>query len=551
MTEQIEKIKQTLKDSAPMRWFVMLLVSGLMFGTYWFQDFYSGLKTLMESQMGITSTQFATMISLTTIANICGMIIVGGIILDKWGIRLTGIVFGGVATLGAALNALGAAGVFGADLNTKLTYMTIGRIIFGVGLEVTCVVVLRTLVKWFKGYELALAMSINLGFGRLGSTLGTALSPDIAGNNVPTAVTFAATLIGVGLIMFVIYIIFDVKIDKQLKAEAGADEEEKFKISDLLKLVTDRSFIAIALLCVAFYSAVFPFMQYAPDLLVNKFGFSYNLPASAPQLTLFGSAAMGNALIYIGLFLFGISFTLLPTNIKNKSGKIFSVLVTFILFVIFIYAIKDILAVWLKNGPKVASIIPLGTILFTPIFGTLVDRKGKAASLMILGSLLLIFSHLTLSIFQSVTLGYIGLLTLGVAFSLIPAAMWPSVAKIVPKTRLGTAYATMFTIQNVGLGAFFFGIGKVLDMANPAIVSKLQEIRSGLEAQGLTNQVITQKMQEMKELGQLPPYNYTIPIFMLVILGVISIFLAFMLKKADKKQGYGLELPSNEDAKSD
>jgi MFS family permease len=260
---------------------------------------------------------------------------------------------------------------------------------------------------------------------------------------------------------------------------------------------------------------------------------------------------MGNALIYVGLFIFGLSFTLLPTNIKNRSGKILSVLITFVLFVCFIYAIKDILAVWLKNGPKVASVIPLGTILFTPIFGTLVDRRGKAASLMILGSLLLIFSHLTLSVFQSVTLGYFGLLTLGIAFSLIPAAMWPSVAKIVPKTRLGTAYATMFTIQNWGLGAFFFGIGRVLDMVNPAVVDKLQEIRSGLEAQGLTNEAITLKMQEMKELGELPPYNYTIPILMLVILGVISIFLAFVLKKADKKQGYGLELPSNEEVKSD
>ncbi len=550
MTEQIEKIKQTLKDSAPMRWLVMLLVSGLMFGTYWFQDFFSGLKTLMESQMGITSTQFGTLIGLTTIANVFGMIIVGGIILDKWGIRLTGVVFGGVATLGATITALGAGGVLSADPSTRLTVMIIGRILFGVGLEVTCVVVLRTLVKWFKGYELALAMSINLGFGRLGSTLGTALSPDIAGNNVPTAVTFAATLIGIGLIMFVIYIIFDVKIDRQLEAEGGGEDEEKFKVSDLFKLVTDRSFIAITLLCVAFYSAVFPFMQYAPDLLVNKFGFSYNLPENAPQLTLFGSAAMGNALVYVGLFIFGLAFTLVPTNIKNKSGKILSILITFILFVCFIYALKDILSVWLKNGPKVASLIPLGTILFTPIFGTLVDRKGKAASLMILGSLLLIFSHLALSVFQSVTLGYVGLLTLGIAFSLIPAAMWPSVAKIVPKTRLGTAYATMFTVQNWGLGAFFFGIGKVLDMVNPAVVDKLQEIRSGLEAQGLTNEAITLKMQEMKELGQVPPYNYTIPIFMLVILGIISIFLAFMLKKADQKQGYGLELPSNAEAKS-
>ena len=545
MTEQIKTIKQTLKDSAAMRWFVMILVSGIMFGIYWFQDFFSGLKTLMESQMGITSTQFGTLISLTTIANVFGMIIVGGIILDKWGIRLTGIVFGAVATLGATITALGASGVFSSNLSTQLTIMIIGRVLFGTGLEVSCVVVLRTLVKWFKGYELALAMSINLGFGRLGSTLGTALSPDIAGNYVPTAINFAATLIGIGLLMFIIYIIFDVKIDKQLKAEAGSEDEEKFKLSDLVKLVTDPSFLFIAALCVAFYSAVFPFMQYAPDLLVNKFGFSYNLPAAAPQLIVFGSAAMGNALIYIVLFLFGIAFTLVPINIKNKTGKLFSILITFLLFVFFIYLLRDTLAVWLKNGPKVASLIPLGTILFTPIFGGFVDRKGKAASLMILGSLLLIFSHLALSIFQSVALGYIGLLTLGIAFSLIPAAMWPSVAKIVPKTRLGTAYAAMFTIQNWGLLAFFFGIGRVLDMVNPAVVSKIHEIRSGLEAQGLSTQAITEKIQGMKELGQYPLYNYTIPIFMLVILGVISIFLAFMLKKADKKQGYGLELPSN------
>ena len=545
MTEQIEKIKQTLKDSAPMRWFVMILVSGLMFGTYWFQDFFSGLKTLMETQMGITSTQFGTMIGLTTIANVFGMIIVGGIILDKWGIRITGVVFGAVATLGAAINALGAGGVFGADLDSKLTFMIIGRILFGVGLEVTCVVVMRTLVKWFKGYELALAMAINMGFGRLGSALGTALSPDIAGNYVPAAINFAATLIGFGLIMFVIYIIFDVKIDRQLKAEASSEDEEQFKISDLIKLVTDRSFISIALLCVAFYSAVFPFMQYAPDLLVNKFGFSYKLPESTPQLTLFGSAAMGNALIYIGLFIFGIAFPMLPTKIKSKSGKILSIVITAVLFIGFIYLLKDILPDWLRNGPKVASLIPMGTILFTPIFGSIVDKKGKAASLMILGAFLLIFSHLSLSVFQSVTLGYIGLLSLGVAFSLVPAAMWPSVAKIVPKHRLGTAYATMFTIQNWGLGAFFFGIGKVLDLVNPELVQKLQDIRSGLEAQGLSATQITEKMSALKAAGEIPPYNYTIPIFMLVVLGVISIFLAFMLKKADLKQGYGLELPSN------
>jgi MFS family permease len=545
-----EKIKQTLKDSALMRWFMMILVSGLMFGTYWFQDFFSGLKTLMESQMGITSTQYGQLIGLTTIANVFGMIIIGGIIIDKWGIRISGVLYGAIATMGAATTALGASGFFSEDPSKQLTVMIIGRVLFGIGLEVTCVVVLRTIVKWFKGYELALAMAISMAFGRLGSAMGIALSPDIGHGVVQPAITFAATLIGIGLIMFIVYLLFDVKVDRQLKekAEGTEEEEEKFKFSDLVKLVTNKSFIFITLLCVAFYSAVFPFIQYAADLLVNKFGFTYSLPESTPKIMLFGSAALGNAMIFVGLFIFGIGFSSVPTYIKKMAGKIISIVVIAVLFVCFIYILKDTLAVWLKNGPKVASLIPLGTILFTPIFGSMVDKKGKAASVMILGALLLIFAHISLSVFNIVALGYFGLFSLGVAFSLLPAAMWPSVSKIVSKNQLGTAYATMFTIQNWGLLAFFSGIGRVLDLVNPTVVSKIQEIRSGLEAQGLSVGAISEKIEELRRAGQIPPYNYMVPILMLVVLGVISIFLAFMLKKADKEQGFGLELPSSSES---
>ncbi len=538
-----ETIKKTLRDVAPMRWFILVLVSALMFATYWFQDFYSGLKPLMESQFNMTSSQFGTMIGLTTIANMFGMIIIGGIILDKWGIRLAAIIFGSVATLGGIISALGAADVFSSDPSTRLTIMIIGRIVFGVGLETTCVLVTRTIVKWFMGYELALAMAINMGIGRLGSALGTAISPDIANKNVPTAITFAATLIAIGAILYIIYLIFDVKIDKQLKTKKS--EEDQFKISDLLKLVTNKSFLLIAGLCVAFYSAVFPFMQYAPDLLVNKFGFSYELPKSASQIVLFGSATLGNASIFIGLFLFGVAFPMIPANIKNKFKKIAALIITFALFLCFIYLLKDVLAVWIKNGPKAASLIPMGTILFTPIFGRFIDKKGKAASIMMLGALLLIFAHISLSVLNSLLLCYFGLFSLGIAFSLVPAAMWPSVAKIAPAKRLGTAYAAMFTIQNWGLGIFFKGIGTVLDWVNPKVVAKLHSIRSGLEAQGLSNIQISEKIEQLRKAGELPIYNYTIPIFMLVILGVISIFLAIWLKKASEEQGYGLEKPSN------
>jgi len=520
----MEATRKTLRDSVPMRWLMLVLVSMLMLATYWFQDFFGGLKGLMESEMGFSSEEFGRLIGLTTIANIFGMIIIGGIVLDKWGVRMAGLIFGSLATVGASITALAAHGFFGENHQTQLIMMIVGRVLFGSGLEVVCVVSTRTVVKWFKGYELALAMAINMGFGRLGTAMGLALSIDIGGGSVPPAVAFAATLIGLALIVFLVYMIFDYSLDKQdkaIRADSGiAEAEDEFKFADLIALAKNRSFMFIALLCVSFYSAVFPFIQYAPDLLVNKFGFSYDLPVSSGYFSLFGSQSLGNVAIYLGLFLFGLAFSMIPAKFKNLGGKIGSLLVIGLLFVLFIKGLWGTLSVWLQNGPKTASLIPMGTILFTPIFGGFVDRKGKAASLMILGSVLLIFAHISLSIFNSEVLGYFGLLSLGIAFSLIPAAMWPSVAKIVKESRLGTAYASMFTVQNWGLLFFFWGIGAVLDLANR---KDLEAIRAG----------------EMS-------YNYTVPIFMLVILGVISIFLALQLRKADAKQKFGLELPTGQ-----
>ncbi|MEA1886709.1 MAG: MFS transporter [Bacteroidota bacterium] len=516
----METVKKTMRDSTAIRWVMLLLLSALMFATYWFQDFYGGLKGLMESELGFTSEEFGRVIGLTTIANMFGMIIVGGIILDKWGIRLTGIVFGGLATLGGALNAMATAGVFGDSHDIQLTMMIVGRILFGTGLEVTCVVATRTIVKWFKGYELALAMAINVGFGRLGSALGIAISPDFASGHVAPAVTFAASLMGIALIIFIIYSFFDIKIDRQSKiAAAEAEVEEEFSFNDLVKLATNPSFIYIALLCVSFYAAVFPFIQYAPDMLVNKFGFAYNLPGDGSgDIVIAGSKALGNASLYIAFFLFGIMFSAVPANLKSSRARYTTMVIVGVLFALFIYALRDTLSLWLNNGPKTASLIPLGTILFTPIFGNYVDKKGKAASLMILGSALLIFAHLVLALSDVKLLAYAGLLSLGIAFSLVPAAMWPSVAKIVAENRLGTAYASMFTVQNWGLGLFFWGLGALLDLVNKP---NLEAIRAG----------------EMF-------YDYKIPMLVLVVSGLVAMFLAFKLKQADRKQEYGLELPS-------
>ncbi len=513
-------VKKTLRDSAAMRWAMLILISGFTFATYWFQDFLGGIKEIMEQDMGLTSSEFGDILKYTTIANLFGMIMIGGIILDKWGIRLTGIVFGSVAVVGAAITALAASKYFGADKEIMLNWMILGRALFGSGLEILCVLVTRTIVKWFKGYEVALAMAVNMGFGRLGSALSISLSGEISNGSTAPAVVFAATLIGLSLIMFLMYTMFDVKLDRQEGEQTeGNSEDEKFKFSDLIKLIKNNSFIYIVLLCVSFYAAVFPFIQYAKDLLVNKFGFTTELPAGEGTIELFGSTTLGSVSVYVVIFIFALCFSMIPSKMKTKEKRYISLAIIAILFATYLFSLKDVFAIWLNDGAKTASLIPLGSILFTPIFGSYVDKNGKAASLMILGSLLLIFAHVSLSLFHSTTLAYLGLLSLGIAFSLVPAAMWPSVAKIVPESRLGTAYSFMFTIQNWGLFFFFGGIGTVLDMVN---ADKLDAIRAGDAV-----------------------YDYTIPILMLVVCGVISIFLSLKLKQSDRKQGYGLELPSN------
>ncbi len=493
----MEQVKKLLKDSAAVRFTVLFMISILMFGTYWFQDGLGPLKGLFENQLGFTSSQFGMLISSTTWANLALMIIVGGMALDRWGIRKTGMILAVIATIGAFVVALGSRGMFGTSKKDMLVSMVIGRILYGIGLETTCVLISRTIVKWFKGKELAFAMGLNLLVGRLGSFCAISFGLDIAGGNISVALITAASIILFGTLLFLAYFIFDIKLDKQMAAGAVASDEDQFKFSDLFKLITDHSFIFISLLCVAFYSAVFPFLQYAPDLLVNKFGFTFTMPAF-PGMSLWE---------------------------KLLSGSFWSA--------------------FFHNGPKVSGLIPLGTMVFTPIFGKFVDKKGRAASIMILGSVLLIYAHITLSVLNSVFLGYTGLFALGIAFSLVPAAMWPSVAKIVAENRLGTAYATMFTIQNYGLMTFYWGIGKVLDMVNPAVVNQIQTTRNELIAQGLSLSDVSTRMEEMRMTGEIAPYNYTIPILMLVVLGVISIFLALLLKRADKRQNYGLELPSN------
>jgi MFS family permease len=432
----------------------MVLASLLIFATYWFYDVFSPLKDLMMTDLGIDSGSFGVVISATTWANCLGMIVIGGMILDKWGIRLSSILFGSLVTVGAVLTTLGASNLITSDSTDRILLMAVGRIVFGIGTEIVGVIVTCIVVKWFKGYELALAMAISTGFGRLGSYFAVSFSLDIAGSRVMPVLGVATALIAVGFLFTLVYLIFDRMLDQQ--AQQLADfEDEKFHVRDFLKLIRNPSFLWITSLCVVYYSAVFPFIgAYGPSILHDKFGFSLNLPESTGNLSLW-----------------------------------------------------QWIRAYVTNGPRIAGLIPLASLIFTPIFGAFIDRKGKAASMMLLGSVLLIFAHVSLTFSTLDALAYLALVSLGMAFSLVPAAMWPSVAKIVPESRLGTAYATMFTVQNWGLALFYWLPGQVLESTNS---------------------------------------NYTVAFAPFVILGFVSIACAIQLKKSDRKYGYGLEEPSVE-----
>lgn len=454
---------KTIKDSALIRWTTLVLISIVMFSSYYFYDVFSSIKTTLQAEVGLDNVQYGTMYGAYSLTNsILLMAFFGGIILDRWGIRKTGYLFVSFMIIGTFGTAYGASDIFKAGApgygilskvmlkySPELKMMIIGRIIFGLGAETFYVTLNKIIAKWFKGKELALAFGISLAFGRFGTAGALWLSPKLIHYSLgwTTAGWFGFMLMLVGLMTFITFSFFDLKLDREIRGQEGLPEKEVYHLSDLKELFTNKSFIYITLLCLTFYSAVFPFMPFAADLLYNKFGIAQEL------------------------------------------------------------------------GGKIVSILPYGTIIFTPIFGWWCDNRGKSASLMIYGSLLLILVHLTLSLTSIVP--YIPMFFLGVAFSLVPAAMWPAVAKIVKESRLGTAYGTMFTIQNFGLMLVPVIMGKVLDSTNPGITAEM--VKSGSAK-----------------------YNYTPTILMLVVLGVMGLIFAFLLKREDRTSGHDLELPNRE-----
>jgi MFS family permease len=462
-----EKVGVLMSESKTARWIALALIASTMFFAYYFVDVVAPLQNLLETDYKWTPEVFGMLGGSEFFLNVFAFfLILSGIILDKMGIRFTLITSGLTMVIGASLKfyaltpAFAESGlatslnsfIVGVPATAKLAM--IGFAIFGVGVEMAGITVSKTIVKWFKGKEMALAMGLEMAVARLGVFAVFRLTPVFADNGgVSNSVFMGLAFLCIGFITFFIYTFMDRKLDKQLDIQnLNSEPEEEFKISDIKKIFTNPGFIAISGLCVLFYAAIFPFQKFATDMLVSK----------------------------------------LDVDIKTAAGYV--------------------------------SLFPIGAMVLTPFMGYFLDVKGKGASMMLYGALLMTITHLIFALVPSETfnvpIAICTILILGTAFSLVPAAMWPSLPKIVEDRYLGSAYGSIFWIQNIGLMAVPTLIGWALNAANPGVS---EQLRAGIET---------------------AKYNYMVPELIFAGFGVLAIILSIILRRIDKKHGYGLELPN-------
>ena len=537
MTESIQK---TLRDSAAMRWTALLLLALAMFCSYIFMDILSPIKDLMQETRGWDSTAFGTMQGSEVFLNVfVFFLIFAGIILDKMGVRFTAVLSGAVMLVGAIIKWYAVSESFmGSGLETwftnNLNYIPVfdelgvspfyegmpasakfaacGFMIFGCGCEMAGITVSRGIVKWFKGREMALAMGSEMALARLGVDTCMIFSPlfaKLGGSvSVTRSVAFGVVLMCIALIMFIVYFFMDRKLDAQ--TGEAEEKDDPFKISDLGKILTDSGFWLVALLCVLYYSAIFPFQKYAVNML------QCNLTLTEPASDSFWAGSSVTIVQYI-IMLLVAAFGFASNFQKQKSRQYGMLAISIIALITYCY-----MGYMRQSAESIFAVFPLLAVLITPILGSYVDHKGKAASMLVLGSLLLIACHLTfafiLPLFKGNAIGgiviaYLTILVLGSSFSLVPASLWPSVPKLVDAKVIGSAYALIFWIQNIGLWLFPLLIGKVLDKTNPDVTDPTK-------------------------------FDYTWPLVMLACLGVAALILGFILKAVDRKKGLGLEEPN-------
>jgi len=470
-----EVIRKSLRDSKAARWSALGIISITMFAGYFLTDVMSPLKPMLEAEFGWSSTNYGIFTSAYGWLNVfLLMLIFGGIILDKMGVRFTGLMASGIMVLGASIKfwaisnpSLPTDTILG--IQSQVFFASIGFAIFGVGVEIAGITVSKIIVKWFKGHEMALAMGMQMAVARMGTLLAMAAPVPLANYfanshivvdggtlvervspSISAPIAFALVLLSIGFIAFFIYVSMDKKLDASIAESGETNDEEPFKFSDIRTIISNKGFWLIAFLCVLFYSSVFPFIKYASDLMVNKYGVDQSLAGLIP------------------------------------------------------------------------SLLPLGTLFLTPLFGSIYDKKGKGATIMIIGAVIIVFVHaiFSLPILNNWMVAVVLVMLLGVALSLVPSAMWPSVPKIIPENQLGTAFSLIFWIQNWGLMGIPLLIGYVLDKSNPAVAIA--------KANGT----------------EIPLYDYTNPMLIFTGLGVLAVIVGFMLKAEDKKKGYGLQLPN-------
>lgn len=569
----METITNTLRDSKVARWSALAVVSFTMLCGYYLTDVMAPLKGLLEGQLNWNSSEFGFFTSAYGWFNVfLLMLIVGGIILDKMGVRFTGMMAASIMVAGTFLKYFAVSThtldgqmwhILWFDVKAQVFLAALGFAIFGVGVEIAGITVSKIIVKWFKGKEMALAMGLEMATARMGTALALSTSVPIAKgfNSVSAPILVCLIMLCIGLISFFIYTFMDKKLDASQaafnKATNVVDTEEAFRVRDILKIITNKGWWYIAILCVLFYSAVFPFLKYATDLMVQKFHINEDWAGIIPAM------------------------------------------------------------------------LPFGTILLTPLFGNMYDRKGKGASIMILGAILLIIVHIifTIPFLNHWVIAIVLILVLGIGFSLVPSAMWPSVPKIIPEKQLGTAYSLVFWVQNWGLMGVpaligwvlnkycFIGyfavagtgfvttqgahisqvvtdnqksytinkvglisrknvdqkiaqfiksddgkISAIITTANDTISSgfiskkslkkavKKQELKVTQyyynESEQIENFVDTEGRTVSKFNNVFSFYNYTRPMMIFTGLGLLALLFAFLLKSEDKKKGYGLELPN-------